>query len=314
MARGSVLLLTNFDTVNLQKWLPHLERHLPDERILIYPDVVDPDNIDVALVANPPPGRLATLPNLKLIQSLWAGVDALLRDPTLPRTVPLARLVDPALTQAMIETVLTHALMLHRQLPRYRAQQRQMLWQGLEQPSANERTVCVLGLGQLGRACANALKSVGFRVIGWSARPTTLDGVVTHYGFDQLTLALEQSDIVVNLLPLTPETHGILNAQTLSSMRRGSSLINVARGAHVVETALIDALDSGQLEHAVLDVFAREPLPAEHAFWKHPKITVLPHVAATTNPATASSIVAQNVKRLREGKTLEHLVDLQKGY
>ncbi len=314
MPQTLVLLLTNFDAADMHKWLPHLEQHLPDERIVVYPDVPDPDSIDVALVANPPAGTLATLPNLKLIQSLWAGVDALLGDPSLPRAVPLARLVDPALTQAMIETVLTHTLMLHRQLPQYRVQQNQKLWRALEQPSSIERTICVLGLGQLGRACATALRSVGFRVIGWSTRAATLEGVTAYHGFDQLTLALEHSDIVVNLLPLTPDTHGIFNAQTLNAMRRGSSLINVARGAHVVEADLLTALDAGHLEHAVLDVFAQEPLVATHPFWQHPKITVLPHVAATTNSATASRIVAQNVKRLREGKPLEHLVDVARGY
>jgi glyoxylate/hydroxypyruvate reductase len=309
-----IVLLTNFDANEIQEWLPHLERNLPNEQICVYPDVPNLGLIDVALVANPPAGVLATLPNLKLIQSLWAGVDSLLKDPSLPKNVPLARLVDPALTQAMIETVLAHTLGLHRQIPAYRIQQQARVWNQLEQPSASERTVGILGLGHLGRECAMHLKQIGFRVIGWSSRPTTLEGITTFDGETGLQSVLEQAEILVNLLPLTNETKGILNAQAFQTMPAGSSLINVARGAHVIEADLIAALDSEHLEHANLDVFTQEPLPADHAFWQHPKITVLPHIAATTNPLTASNIVAQNVQRLRKNLPPENLVDRSRGY
>jgi glyoxylate/hydroxypyruvate reductase len=309
-----IALLTNFDPNEVQKWLPHLERNLPNEKIHVYPKIPNLELIDVALVANPPVGVLAIMPNLKLIQSLWAGVDSLLRDSSLPKNVPLARLVDPALTQAMIETVLAHMLALHRQIPAYAKQQQARIWNPLAQPSASERTVGILGLGHLGRECATHLERIGFRVIGWSSRPTTLEGITTFDGQSGLQSVLEQSEILVNLLPLTDETRGILNAQVFQTMLAGSSLINVARGAHVIDADLIAALDSGHLEHAILDVFTQEPLPENHAFWHHSKITVLPHVAAITNPATASTVVAGNIQRLRSGQPLENLVDRSRGY
>ncbi len=309
-----ILLLTNFTSNEVQMWLPLLEQALPAEQFCVYPDLPNLADIDVALVANPPAGVLATLPNLKLIQSLWAGVDALLRDATLPRDIPLARLVDPALTQAMLETVLTHVLSLHRQIPAYQAQQQAKVWQQLPQPSAAERKVAVLGLGHLGRVAAVQLKQLGFVVLGWSSRPTNLEGIQTFSGQDGLQTMLEQSEILVNLLPLTDETRGILNAQTLSYLPVGSSIINLARGAHIIEADLLAALDSGHLQHAILDVFTTEPLPTDHLFWHHPQITVLPHVAAATNPITAAKVVATNVLRLRSGQPLEHVVDRTRGY
>lgn len=308
-----VLLLTNFDDAQIQKWLPNLQKHLPNETIFVYPHF-DANEIDVALVANPPQSVLATLPNLKLIQSLWAGVDALMRDATLPKQIPLARLVDPELTRAMIESVLTHVLTLHRQLPVYQQQQQEKVWRQLEQPGAYQRIIAVLGLGQLGSVCAKHLKQIGFNVVGWSSREKVLENAQTFHGETGFQTVLAQADIVVNLLPLTPTTQGILNAKTFGMMKRGSSLVNVARGAHIVDEDLLKALDSGQLNYAILDVFTQEPLPKEHLFWSHPKITVLPHVAAITNPVTASKVVAQNVLRLRARQPLENLVDVARGY
>lgn len=308
-----ILLLTNFDDAHIQKWLPHLQKYLPDEKIFVYPDF-DAKDIDVALVANPPHGVLATLPNLKLIQSLWAGVDALLRDATLPKHIPLARLVDPELTQAMIESVVTHVLTLHRQIPAYQKQQRDKVWQQLGQPNADKRTVAMLGLGQLGSVCAKHLQQLGFRVIGWNLGKKSIENMETFHGSESLQIVLSQADIVVNLLPLTADTKEILNKTTFEMMKKGSSLVNVARGAHIVEEDLLEALDAGKLSYAILDVFTQEPLAAEHPFWSHPNITVLPHVAAITNPVTASQIVAQNVLRLRAGQALENLVDVARGY
>ncbi len=308
-----ILLLTNFDDAHVQKWLPHLQQHLPNEKIVIYPDF-NPNDIEVAFVANPPQGILATLPNLELIQSLWAGVDALLRDVTLPKHVPLARLVDPELTQAMIESVVTHVLMLHRQIPAYQKQQQGRVWQQLGQPNAPQRTVAMLGLGQLGSVCAKHLKQLGFNVIGWSSKEKRLENLETFHGDAGFQAVLNQADIIVNLLPLTPDTHGLFNKATFQKMKAGTSFINVARGAHVVDEDLISALNSGHLSYAILDVFSPEPLATQHPFWTHPNITVLPHIAAITNPITAAKIVAQNVLRLRAWEPLENLVDVARGY
>jgi glyoxylate/hydroxypyruvate reductase len=237
-----------------------------------------------------------------------------MRDVSLPKTVPIARLVDPELTQAMIESVVTHVLTLHRQIPAYQKQQQEKVWRQLEQPNASKRTVAMLGLGQLGSICAKHLQQLGFRVIGWNLGKKKRENLETFRGSAGFQTVLAQADIVVNLLPLTPDTKGLFDGATFHKMKVGVGFINVARGGHVVDEDLLEALSNGQLSHAILDVFTTEPLPLEHPFWTHPNITVLPHVAAITNPVTASSIVAQNVLRLRAGEPLENLVDVARGY
>jgi glyoxylate/hydroxypyruvate reductase A len=272
------------------------------------------EGIDIALAANPPPAALAGLPRLRLIQSLWAGVDKLLADASVPVDVPVARMVDPAMNEAMAETALWAVLSVQREFFAYARQQREPVWRQLPQRRADETTIAVLGLGQMGRTCALRLAGNGYRVAGWSRSETKLVGIATFAGEAALLPVLADADVVVNLLPLTDATRGLFNAQTFARMRRGSALVNLARGAHVVEDDLLDALASGQLGHAVLDVFAGEPLPAAHPFWAHPRITVLPHVAALTDPRSAALIVARNISALREGRALENLVDRSRGY
>ena len=276
-------------------------------------DAPAPD-IDIALVANPQTGVLQGLPGLKLVQSLWAGVDRLLADPSVPAHVPLARMVDPVMNDAMAQTALWAVLALQRGFYRYAEQQRQQRWHQLPQRRASEATVAVLGLGQMGCAVAQRLAHNGFAVQGWSAHPKVVAGVSTHHGDDDLPQVLAGAQVVINLLPLTPATRGLLDARRLACMPRGASLVNLARGAHVVEADLLAALASGHLAHAVLDVFATEPLPNEHPFWSHPQVTVLPHVAALTDARSASAVVARNVHALREGRSLQHIVDRGAGY
>jgi glyoxylate/hydroxypyruvate reductase A len=269
---------------------------------------------DVAVVANPRPGRLAGCTRLRLIQSLWAGVDKLLADATLPPTVPLARMVDPAMNRAMAETACWAVMSLHRRAFDYAAQQRQAQWHPLPQRRADEIAVLVLGLGQMGRTTALQLAALGYRVTGWSARPHDVDGIATLAGWGALPEALGAADVVVNLLPLTADTRGLFDRARLSQMRRGASLVNLARGGHVVEAALLEALNAGHLEHAVLDVFETEPLPQTHVFWFHPRITVWPHVAALTDLRSAVAVVAANVEATRRGEAPAHLVDRRRGY
>ena len=269
---------------------------------------------DVAVVANPQPGRLAGCGRLQLVQSLWAGVDRLLGDATLPPGVPLARMVDPAMNRAMAETASWAVLSLHRRAFDYAAQQRRTQWQVLPQRRADEVSVLVLGLGEMGRTTAASLASLGYAVSGWSARPREVPGVICHAGRGALAGALGAADIVVNLLPLTPDTRGLFDRARLAQMRPGASLVNLARGAHVVEPDLLEALNAGRLAHAVLDVFDTEPLPTTHVFWFHPKITVRPHVAALTDLRTASALVAANVEAVRRRETPAHLVDRGRGY
>jgi glyoxylate/hydroxypyruvate reductase A len=302
------------DPAERDGWAAALRAALPAHQLLLArDDATGP--IDAAIVANPPPGSLQGLPSLRLIQSLWAGVDRLLDDPTLPPGVPVARMVDPAMNAAMAETALWAVLSLHRGFFRYAAQQRDARWQVLPQQRADELTVLVLGLGQMGRTTARRLAAQGYRVDGWS-RSSAPDepGLRVHAGAAALDTALAGAQIVVNLLPLTPETRGILNASLFRRLPAGASLVNLARGAHLVEADLLAALDGGQLAHAVLDVFSQEPLPPAHPFWQHERITVLPHAAAQTDLRSAAAVAAANIEALAAGAAIAHLVGRQRGY
>jgi glyoxylate/hydroxypyruvate reductase len=269
---------------------------------------------DIAVVANPLPGRLAGCTRLKLIQSLWAGVDRLLADATLPLAVPIARMVDPMMNRAMAETAAWAVLSLHRRAFDYAAQQRQTQWRPLPQKRADEVAVLVLGLGQMGRTAALQLAALGYRFSGWSARAQEVAGIATCAGWAALPAALGAADIVVNLLPLTDDTRGLFDHARFAQMRRGASLVNLARGSHVVEKDLLVALNSGHLAHAVLDVVETEPLPATHVFWFHPRVTLWPHVAALTDLRSAAALVAANVEAVRRGAPAAHLVDRTRGY
>ena len=300
------------------EWWRALTQALPDDDWL--DAVVDGTgserwrSAEIAVVANPLPGRLAACGQLKLIQSLWAGVDRLLADATLPPSVPLARMVDPAMNQAMAETATWAVLSLHRRAFDYAAQQRRTAWQPLPQKRAHEVSVLVLGLGEMGRTTAQRLANLGYAVTGWSARPRAVDGVASIAGRAELPAALGSADIVVNLLPLTADTRGLFDRARFAQMRPGAGFVNLARGGHVVESDLLAALNSGRLGHAVLDVFDTEPLPPTHVFWFHPQVTVWPHAAAQTDLRTATALVAANVEAVRRGDAPAHLVDRTRGY
>jgi len=289
------------------RWLPLLREALPQDDL-----VLDAGNaVDIALVASPPPGTLEKLKGAKLIQSLWMGVERLLADPALPRDVPLSRLVDPGMVAAMSETVLAHVLDWHRRLYRYRAQKQEGKWHRFRQYMASDHTVGILGLGELGTDAAKKLRVLGFNVIGWSRRQKSIEGIESS---TDLSFVLQKSDIIVCLLPLTEQTKGILNLANLRKIKKGGGLINVARGPHIVVPDLLAALDSGHLAHAWLDVFDKEPLPAESPLWKHPGVSITPHAAALTEPRTAVARIAENVERVRRGETPHHLVDFEAGY
>ena len=295
------------ETEKPEFWLPLLRSALPEDRFFLSME----ESVDVALVATPPAGTLARLKGVKLIQSLWMGVEKLLADPDYPRGVPLARLIDPGMVAAMSETVLAHVLDWHRHHYRYRAQQAKGDWRRYKQYLASDRTVGLLGLGELGGDAARKLLALGFNVAGWSRRPKQMPGV---QAFTALEKMLPLCNVLVCLLPLTAQTRGILNAKVLSSVREHAAIINVARGGHIVTEDLIKALDSGHLGHAYLDVFDTEPLPAASPLWKHPGVTITPHSAALTEPRTAIAKIVENVERVRRGETPLHLVDFSAGY
>ena len=312
----SLLLCGDFDPGEASDWLAALQAELPGETWVIAPGGRGADDaaIDMAIVANPPPGSLQGLTGLRLIQSLWAGVDRLLADPTLPADVPLARMVDPAMNQAMAETALWAVLALQRDFFGYARQQATGQWRPHPQRRADEWPVLVLGLGEMGRTTAGRLAANGYPVTGWSRTPHTVPGVHCLSGEAALTAALAAAQVVINLMPLTPQTRGFFNQVRLAQCRRGAHLVNLARGAHLVEADALAALASGQLGELVLDVFATEPLPTNHAFWAHPRVTVLPHIAAQTDHRSAAAVVAANVRRLRTGQPVLNRVERARGY
>jgi glyoxylate/hydroxypyruvate reductase A len=313
----NVYLCGRWDEPERDAWLRALRDMLaPRHRLLLARGEVDDAAVEVAVVANPPPGSLAGLPNLRLIQSLWAGVDRLLADATLPAAVPVARMVDPAMNAAMAETALWAVLSLHRGFFDYAQQQQRGVWQQAAQRRADEVPVLVLGFGQMGRAAARRIAQLGYPVTAWSRLPATQcePGVVCSHGEAALEPAAARSCIIVNLLPLTAHTQGILGARLFGSLMPGTSIVNLARGAHLVEPDLLDALRTGTVGRAVLDVFQAEPLSADHPFWRHPRITVLPHVAALTDARSAAAVVARNIDALAEARPLAHLVERARGY
>jgi glyoxylate/hydroxypyruvate reductase len=315
----NIVLSGEFEAAELHAWQQSLHAALPQVHWLDRTQALAvADSVQVAVVANPPPGSLLGLPKLRLIQSLWAGVDRLLCDPTLPPGVPIARMVDPAMTAAMAETALWATLALHRGFFDNARDQCAGVWRQQAQQRAAALQVLVLGQGQMGLAAAKRIALQGYRVHGWSLRPRESpaepDAIECHSGTHALASLLPASDIVINLLPLTQATAGLLDAGLFAALPRGAGIINLARGAHVVDADLLAALDCGQLQHAVLDVFHTEPLPAGHAFWSHPRVTVLPHVAAQTDPSSAAQVVAANVRALAEGRPLAHLVQIERGY
>jgi glyoxylate/hydroxypyruvate reductase len=300
----NVLLDGRFEPAEREVWWQALQAAGPEFTWHRSGDpALDRAVIDAAVVANPAPSALVGLPNLRLVQSLWAGVDKLLADATLPPNVPIARMVDPAMSAAMAETALWAVLGLHRRFFDYAAQQQATTWQPLPQRRADEAAVLVLGAGHMGGAVLARLAAQGLRASTWRRRGTV-----------SLVEAVAGQEIVINLLPLTDDTRGVLNAAVFAALPHGAAIVNLARGAHVVDNDLLAALDSGQLSRAVLDVFHQEPLPADHAFWRHPKITVLPHVAALTDERSAAQVVAANLRALAHGQPLQHVVDRSAGY
>jgi glyoxylate/hydroxypyruvate reductase A len=249
---------------------------------------------------------------MKAVLSLWAGVEDIVGDPTL--SVPLCRMVDEGLTRGMAEWVTGHVLRYHLGTDAHVLGQDGVWRNGAIPPLASDRTVGILGLGELGRAVAVMLHGIGFDLRGWSRREKAVPGIVGLSGEDGLEAVLEASEILVTLLPATRATEGLLDARRLGMLPEGARLINPGRGSLIDDDALLAALDSGRLGHATLDVFREEPLPPEHPFWAHPKVTVTPHVASETRPETAAEAIARNVRRGEEGEPFLNVVDRTAGY
>jgi glyoxylate/hydroxypyruvate reductase A len=302
------------DPADAAAWAAAIRALAPELELRFWPDCGCASDIDFAIVGGRAPGDLHAFPNLRAIQSTWAGVNHLLADANLPLDRPLARMVDQGLTVSMTEFVVLHALDTLRDGPRLRAAQRARQWLDLDPAAPRGVTVAILGLGTLGADAGTRLAGIGFDVRGWSRSRKDIAGIRSFAGSEGLRDCLAGAQILVCLLPLTADTSGILNAAAFAPLARGAVLIHAARGAHLVEADLLAALESGQLSRAILDVFETEPLPRDHPFWKHPQVTVTPHVAAITRPGTGATDIVENYRRAMAGETLINQVDRAKGY
>lgn len=299
------------------RWPPYRD-HLPkaiaeagvDAQVVLE---AKPDEVDYIVFA--PGGTIEDFrpyTNAKAVLNLWAGVENIVGNPTL--TQPLCRMVDPALTSGMVEWVTGHALRHHLGMDTHIFGQDGVWRGGIAPPLASERPVAILGLGELGRACGQALVGLGFPVMGWSRTPKSVPGIDCHAGEDGLRHVLSEAEILILLLPLTAGTENILNAERMAWLPEGAVVINPGRGALIDDEALIAALESGRIGHATLDVFREEPLPPSHAFWAHPKVTVTPHIASETRGNSASRMIAENIRRGEAGEPFLHVVDRKQGY
>lgn len=303
------------DPNEASQWLKVLRELLPDCDIRLFSEMNEQDRVQckVAIVANPDPVHLTHLSQLVWVHSLWAGVEHMVSELS-DSPIDIVRLVDPNLTQAMSEAVLAWVLYLHRDMPEYRSRQAARLWQQNPYISPDDRRVAVLGLGELGGASAQRLQENGFNTSGWSRSLKSLNGVQCHAGQEGLVELVEQADIIVNLLPLTPDTQGLLDSKLFQKMKPGVSVINFGRGATMVEADLIAALDQHQVAHAVLDVFDEEPVAVDSRLWSHPGITLLPHISAQTTIESASRIVAENITGYLVDGAMPVIVDKKRCY
>lgn len=299
---------------NAAEWHRVLSAHLPDMDIRIWPDVGDPEEVEVAFMLRPPVSELKRFPNLKALINLNVGVDTVVQDKDLPPGLPLARTLDPGLVDLMANYFVYGALHFHRGFDRFAQNQRERRW-NFERAKPNAtRTVGVMGLGAIGAQSARLLKSLGFEVCGWSRSRKSIEGVTSFAGPEELDAFLARSEILCCIVPLTPETERMIDADFLRRLPQGAAVINLARGAVLVEADLIAALDAGHIRGAMLDVFETEPLPEAHPLWSHPKVVVTPHVGGNTNPVTAAPQVVENIRRALAGEPLLNPVDPARGY
>ncbi len=312
MTSGALLFSSKLD--DPVAWSAALKAAMPELEVRVSPELGDPADIETALVWKAPPGELASLPNLKLITNLGAGVDPILADPTIPPHIPVARLGDEVMAQMMAQFVTMCVLRHYRDLARFEKQQRERRWEYRLPVASYDCRVGVMGIGLLGGAAARMLAGIGFPVAGWGRSPRSIDGVETYHGPDGLAPFLARTDILVCLLPLTRETRHIVGRDVLYALPRGAKLVNCGRGGTVDEAALLAALRDGQIAEATIDVFEEEPLPPDNPFWGMANVLVLPHIASIAVPEIAARDVVANIRRLRAGEELLNIVDRARGY
>lgn len=308
----ALLFYSQFD--DPADWGKHLREAVPGLDFRVWPEVGNPRDIEAALVWKAPEGELRKFPNLKLIINLGAGVDSIVKDRSLPAGIPIVRISDPEMSRMMAQFVLAAVLRHYRDFVPFARAQKERRWHYIHPREAATCSVGIMGLGNLGAQAAQELVRQGFRVAGWAGSPKQIEGVESFHGPGGLAPFLARSEILAVMLPLTPQTEGILDASALAQLPRGAKLINVGRGRLVDEQALIAALESGQIGEATLDVFQAEPLPAESPLWGFDQVLVTPHLASVAIPRTAARQVAENLRRLGTGEPLLNVVDPKRGY
>lgn len=301
------------DPVRGAVWAELFARQMPELPFRIWPEIGDPREVRYLAAWQPPDDIGARFPKLEVLFSTGAGTDHFDLS-AIPATLPVVRMVEPGIIAGMVEYVSLAVLSIHRDWRTYLEQQRNAHWQAHRVYPAASCRVGVLGLGMLGRAVLERLSGFGFDCAGWSRSPQGIEGVACHAGPEQLQAFLRRTDILVCLLPLTGSTRGILSKPLFDQLPRGATLINVGRGGHLVQEDLLRALEDGQLGHAILDVCEPEPLPPDHPFWTHPRVTLTPHIASMTQPETAVEAVIGNIHRHRQGLPMIGLVDRVSGY
>nr|MBC7612163.1 glyoxylate/hydroxypyruvate reductase A [Pseudopedobacter sp.] len=303
-----------FTNKNPDPWQAALKIHLPETVVEVYPSIKDYAAVDFILCWKPEPNVIDKFPNLKVIQSIGAGIDRIINTQTIKEDQKVTRMVDENLSNDMFEFLLVAVLGQLKNINLYQQQQAQKMWLPTNYNSIKDFNVCILGLGTIGSFVAGKFVALGFKVKGWSVTRKDILGVESFEGEQEMSAALNGTDILINILPATRQTENILNKNRLKQLNKDAFLINVGRGEHLIEEDLLSLLDEGHLSGALLDVFKVEPLPINHPFWVHPKIQVTPHVASITNIKSAVLTVATNYQNHLSGKPLKFEVSLKKGY
>jgi len=311
----SILLASTDFWEDMDVWSNGLQAAMPEMDIKVYPDEGDVNDIEYAVVWKHPRGILKKYPNLKAILSLGAGVDHIISDSELPKGLPIVRLVDKKLTHEMYLHSLHWVLHFHSDQYLYRIQQQSREWIQQSSVQSEDRTIGIMGLGNIGKAIGDSLVNLDFKVIGWGARPKNSTGEIEYYyGHEQLSEFLSQTDILINILPLTENTKNILTKNELKLLPKGSFIINIGRGGIINENDLLSFLDSGHINAAALDVFAQEPLPENNSLWGHSSVYITPHIAGQSNPGSAAKTIAENIRLIEKGESPYPIYSLNSGY
>jgi len=311
----SALLASTDFWEDMEVWSNNLKMAMPYMDIKVYPDEGDVNEIEYAIVWKHPRGILKKYPNLKAILSLGAGVDHIISDPDLPEGIPIIRLVDKKLTHEMCLHALHWVLHFHSDQYLYRIQQHKSEWNQQASIQSEDRTIGILGLGNIGKSIGDSLINLDFNVIGWGARKKeSLEGIEYSYGKDLLCKFLSRSDILINVLPKTENTTNLLTKKELECLPKSSFIINIGRGGIINERDLLILLDKNHITAVALDVFAEEPLPENNSLWSHPSVYITPHIAGQSNPKSSAKTIAKNIHNIQNGELPYPIYSNKNGY